>query len=443
MDSGPPALPSYDANPTPPPVAASITPDHAFLARHAQATVDGYSTSWTSATSVDLGPGITVDTVSAKTPVELDVAFDVAADAGLGPRDVTLHDVGEAAEVDPGGLAIDSPVALTFEGTLAQGSIVVAHVSVVDPSVPLDLTTTTNAFGQTIFTNLAPALPAGLSGTVLAATFYDANVEIFIDEPTTGAEDFDLVSGPPGGASDAHFPGPGALPVAARTPIALTSGTAATGNVASEYATGLYVYTPAAATPTILDFTASSDATAGDPAVLLLPASGSWADELRGGATATWVTLTTDPVYAVYFDDSGSTGGYSVAVTATAPASTAAASPGDATMAGAIVAPALPFVLTGGSLTSSTSEDWVAFTTGPADAGKHLHVQSAGDPHTFLDVTIYDDDGMTSLGGNENGGPVDAQAGPLDASHTYYVVFSAGAGFDPAHGSYVGLVRYE
>jgi hypothetical protein len=111
-------------------------------------------------------------------------------------------------------------------------------------------------------------------------------------------------------------------------------------------------------------------------------------------------------------------------------------------MAGAIVAPAFPFVLTGGLLTSTSSEDWIELSTGPGDTGKHLYVQSAGDPQTFLDVTIFDDEGA-SIGGNENGGPVHALTGPLVASRTYYVEFSAGAGFDPAHGIYEGILRLQ
>jgi hypothetical protein len=50
---------------------------------------------------------------------------------------------------------------------------------------------------------------------------------------------------------------------------------------------------------------------------------------------------------------------------------------------------------------------------------------------------------VTSIGGNETGGPVHALSGPLAASAMYYVVFSAGAGFDPAHGGYAGIVRLQ
>ena len=59
-----------------------------------------------------------------------------------------------------------------------------------------------------------PVLSAGLSGIVLSATPFESDIEIFIDEPTVGPQDFDLVSGPPASTSDTHFPRPQGLTVA-------------------------------------------------------------------------------------------------------------------------------------------------------------------------------------------------------------------------------------
>ena len=205
---------------------------------------------------------------------------------------------------DPGGLTLAPPIALTFDGTLAQGSIVVAHVRLVDDSITLDTTSTTDPFGNVTYVDFAPQLSPGISGTVISATTTTADVQLFIDEPTTGALDFDVVSGPPGDAADAHFPFPGGIPVAARSPTPLVDGTPSTGSVGSKYATSLFEYTPPSATPLIVDFAASSSASSATPAVLLLPASGAWSDELTGGPLATWLTTSTDPIYAVYFDQS-------------------------------------------------------------------------------------------------------------------------------------------
>jgi hypothetical protein len=431
-----------DWNPSPPASVVGVTPAHVFLARHSEIRVDGYSTSWTSSTRVDLGPGVSITNLSAPSPNLLAVDFAVDATATPGPRDVTVLDVDGGAVVGQGALSLDPPIALTFEGTLAEGSIVVAHVTVLDPSIPLDTTVATNAFGVPTYTNLTPTLPAGLSATVTGATAFTADVQLFIDATQSGADGFDLVSGPPGNTGDVDFPLPAGVNVAARAPVPLTPGATASGSVDTTYATGLFAYTPPSDALSIVDFSVTSAASGGEPAVLLLPATGRWSDELTGGATATWLTSSTDPIYAVYFDETGLTGAYSVAVAATAPAASAAATADDGTMATAVVATGLPFVLTGGQLASTSSQDWIQVMTGPGDAGKHLQVQSAGDPQTFLDVTIYDDQGE-SIGGNENGGPVHALTGPLSASRTYYVEFSAGPGFDPAHGAYEGILRLQ
>ncbi|HEY6460002.1 MAG TPA: hypothetical protein VIY73_07610, partial [Polyangiaceae bacterium] len=340
-DAGPVPLVLPDGDPTPPPALASVNPSHVFLAREAEIVLGGYSTQWTNDVEVDLGPDVRVTNVSAPTPNVMSVDFIVAPGAAAGPRDVTVVVPDGGTQVAHGALTLDPPVSLSFDGTLAQGSIVVAHVQVVDPSTPLDTTATTDPFGVTTYTNLAPALGAGLSGTVLAATKSEADVQVFIDEPLTGTRAFDLVSGPPGGTSNAHFPSPAGLDVAARSPIALTPGTAVSGTTATKYATGLYSFAPPSASPLILDFAATASAVGAEPAVLLLPPSGTWLDQLTGGALATWATTATDPIFAVFFDESGATGAYTVGLTATTPAATAAATPADQTMAGAVVAPAL------------------------------------------------------------------------------------------------------
>jgi len=431
-----------DANPTPPASVGGVTPSHAFIARHREILVDGYSTSWTAATRVDLGAGVVITNLSAPGPNLLAVDFGVDPTATPGPRDLTIVDADGGATVSRGALELDPPIALTFDGTLAEGSIVVAHLTVLDTTIPLDTTATTDPFGVPTFTHLTPLLTTGLSATVFAATAFTADVQLFIDATTSGADGFDLVSGPPGNTSNAHFPLPGGVNVAARAGIPLAAGAVVHGSVDTKYATGLFVYTPSSPALSIVDFTATAAASGGDPAVLLLPATGRWGDLLTGGSAATWLTSSSDPMYAVYFDQTGVTGDYAVSLTVTAPAASAAATASDATMAGAVVAAGLPFVLTGAQLNSTSSEDWIQLTTGPGDNGKHLQVQSAGDPLTFLDVTIYDDQG-DSIGGNENGGPVHALTGPLLASRTYYVAFSAGAGFDPAHGAYEGILRLQ
>src|SRR5262249_32633481 len=78
-DAGAVAMP--DADPRPPPVVGSVAPAKAFLARHREVLIGGWSTQWTSAARVDLGPGITVTNLSVPTPklVVVDFGVDLGA----------------------------------------------------------------------------------------------------------------------------------------------------------------------------------------------------------------------------------------------------------------------------------------------------------------------------------------------------------------------------
>jgi hypothetical protein len=266
-----------------------VTPSTAYLSRHREIRIDGYAVDWTPATRVDLGPDVVLSNLSAPLPSVLVADFGVAATAALGPRDVLVVDGDAGALVASKALSIVPPATLTLRGgAVAQGSIALMHLHVDDPSVPLDTTVTKDPFGNVTYTNLAPSLAAGLSAVVTKATELDADLELFVDVSATGTSDFDLGSGGADAGAVERFPIPGALDVAARTPLALTAGAPITGTVASPYATTLAIYAPTSSTPTIVDFQATSTGAGADPAVLLLPTSGAWSGQLLGGATATW-----------------------------------------------------------------------------------------------------------------------------------------------------------
>ena len=241
--------------------------------------------------------------------------------------------------------------------------------------------------------------------------------------------------------------------VTAQTATALGA-SPASGSVKTAYASTLYSYTPGASL-SIVDITASSSAAGANAGFALLPKSGHFADGIgffQAAANATpspsvsttLVPSSADIYYAIYWDNSGTTGAYTLGATATAPAATHATVATDGTKPGAVAATALPFVLTGGVLTTATSTDWVKVTTGASDGGKMLHVQTAGDTLTDVAVNIVQVDGTTSIGGGETGGPVDTTSTALTASTTYYVIFSAGTfAFDPLHGGYDGIIRLQ
>jgi hypothetical protein len=222
--------------------------------------------------------------------------------------------------------------------------------------------------------------------------------------------------------------------------------------VKAAYDSTLYSYTPGASL-SIVDILATSNVAGANAGFALLPKSGHFADlvgfyQAASGdgtnATTTLLTSSTDAYYAIYWDNSGAVGAYTLGATGTAPAATLATTATDGSKTGALVATALPFVLTGGVLTTATSADWVKVTTGAGDAGKLIHVQTAGDPLTDVAVNIVQSDGTTSIGGDDEGGPIDTTSTAVTASTTYYVIFSAGQiDFDPSDGGYEGIIRLE
>ena len=425
---------------------SNVQPSGAFLARQAHVTVSGYATSWTDATSLDFGAGITVANVHAASPTALVADITVDPAAALGARDVVVTD-GASKETYKEAFTVAAPAGVTFEGSFAQGAIAIANVALADVSTPFDTTAEQDPLsGELTYTNLAVTTPAGVTAEIESASGNSVQILFLIDlDADTKAADFDLVSGAAGDPTDAHFPVPGGLTVKARTAVALT-GQPATGSIATAYDSALYSFTPGGSLA-IVDFAATSSVSGANAGFALLPKSGHFADLVGffqaasgDGTTATTTLLPTsaDPYYAVYWDNSGTTGAYSMGATSTTPAATAAGTAADGDKAGAVAATALPFVLTGGDL-STNAENWVKVTLAANDS---VRVTTTGDAYMDAAVTLYESDGATAVGDTQDtGGPLDYTFGPVTTAGTYYVVFSQGFFFDPTDAAYDGIIR--
>jgi hypothetical protein len=177
-----------------------------------------------------------------------------------------------------------------------------------------------------------------------------------------------------------------------------------------------------------------------------------WADFVYGGgaasgapATFSYVSTQATPFYAITWDNTGATGPFTVAgVVSTPTASTAAATANDATTGTAIVATALPFVLTAGDVSNSNGAgDWVKvkMPTGTTS----LRVQTVGDSGTDAAVAVTTN-GTTAAGTTtdetDTGAYVDATFTGLTAGATYYVTFTQGSA-NPfaATTDYIGILR--
>lgn len=432
---------------TPPNASVSgVTPPHAFLARSEEVTLSGYGTSWSASTTVDFGAGIKVDKLTVASPTALVAAITIDKAAATGTRDVTVKD-GTNSETYKGAFDVESPLAITYQGTLAQGSTVVAVIDNLDTSTPLD-TTSDPLTGA--FTNLALTVPAGVTqGQILSATPFAMQVQLFIDVPTAaGMVDLDLTSGPASDPTDVDFPAPKSMAIAARTPNMLTANMPATaGSTAAKYDTSLYEYVPAASALTIVDFTVGTTSSTATPAFVILDSTGKWANQLAYGqspsassASFSSLSAATSPMYGITFDGSGSTGPFSVGVATVAPALSKPTVAGDGTKATAIAAGAnMPFVLTGADLAvNGTSGDWVQVTVA---ANKTLHVQTVGDYLTDVAVSVWQSNGTTQVGATYDGGGQADTTFAITTAGTYYVSFTPGQYYAAPDTKYQAILR--
>jgi hypothetical protein len=418
------------------PSVSSIVPSRVFLARSTQVTLSGYATHWSTATKVDFGPGITVEELVAASPTALVAEVATTRATPLGVRDVIVDD-GSSRERYAGAFTVASPVAATFEGTMAQGALGRMTLRVLDTSTPLDLTSNRDLAGDITYPNLALTLPSGV-GNLGVSDISDFEVtfglSVDVDAPVASG-DVDLLSGPAGATTE--FPLPSTVRVTARTAAPLASGVAATGQTTSAYDSVLYAFTPSAMA--ILDFSVLSPVLTLDPAVALLPSSGHFADLLGFGYAQTVIAPAGVPVYAVYWENTGGTGPYSVTANSTDVAASAAATSADQTSQGAIGVSALPFVLTDGDH-ARNSFDWVKLIVfGPTA----LRVQTAGDLDTDTRVTAFQSDAMTVVGSPLDTGSAADGTIPLQVAGTYYVEFSQGEAYAPPHTKYTAIIRVD
>jgi hypothetical protein len=418
------------------PSVSGIVPSRVFLARTTQVTLSGYATHWSGATKVDFGPGITVTDLVAASPTALVAQVETTRATPLGVRDVVVQD-GSSREQYTGAFEVASPVKPSFQGTMAQGALARMTLQVLDTSTPLDLTSIRNIDGTITFPNLALTLPAGVGNLgVSEASDFDVTFALSIDvDAATAGGDVELVSGPAGATTE--FPLPSGVTVTTRTAAPLASGVAATGQITSAYDSALYAFTPSKMS--IVDFTVDSPVLTLDPAVALLPSSGHFADLLGFGYLQTAVAAAGSPLYAVYWENTGGTGPYSVKPISTEVAATAAATPADQTSQGAIAVSGLPFVLTGGDL-ARNAFDWVKVTV---FAPTTLRVQTMGDLGTDTRVTAYQSDALTVACP-----PIDTGYGadgtlPLSVAGAYYVEFSQGQDFAAPHTKYTAIIRLD
>jgi hypothetical protein len=433
-DGGVPGSPSISA----------IVPTSAFLGGSATVTISGNATSWSNQAKPDFGNGVTVNSVTVASPTALVAEIDVAFDADLGVRNVTVTD-GTDSLTYKGVFHVDAPTKLDTQGTVAQGSIVLAKIRNLDVSRPYDTTQSGDGlFTPITYPNITLSTDSSLAAQVNGVQAYAIDALVLIDaDVAVGPAKLDVLSGPVGARTS--FPNPAALDVQARTPEALSAGQDKTINVAQPYDSALLTFTPSPGLQ-IVEVAASTTNADASPQVSMLGTSGHFGDSQGFGPSVAIATDATSQLYVIYWDNTG-TSGYAATVVATETSATGGSEgePND-TSASAQAVSQLPFVVQGASLSSGTDQDWFAVTVPASAAGKKLHVRTFGDdPLTDTVVEVFDTDGTTSLGGpsDDAGYNENWYSDALSGAGTYYVEISASPFFSSSHSQYDAYIKLE
>lgn len=430
------------------PTASGVFPAEGFTGRALRVEISGDATAWKDGATVDFGAGVTVNSVDVASPTDLFAEITVDPMAAAGKNDVTVTSGGKKLTLTKA-FELVSPLAITYQGDVAQYGVPNFTINNLDFESPFDITTDP-ATGA--FTNIAIMSPAGSEFIISSATQYQISGQVFIDaNGMTGP--VSIVSGPSGGANNVTSAGQ-TLTVVPRTPTAF-SGTA-TANFSDVGSSAVYGVT--ASGNSILHYTLTASDPNAQPASAILGPGGTWRSDFLGAGH----TLLSGGAASIVVVNLGGMG-YSYTLTGAVEALTTAAEGTDATngtSVGALVASSLPFEQTGGKMNNGTDQDWIKFTVDAAHANKSAHVVTdQGDPNTdtALEVTNCQTGGtkVTYTGGRNDGtlcgffgcGPGDnlgenVVSDPLPAG-TYCVTVVAGPLWSLTNESYTAVLWLE
>ncbi|MGE0325699.1 MAG: hypothetical protein AB7K71_15240 [Polyangiaceae bacterium] len=413
---------------------SGVFPGFALLGASTEVTLSGFATNWDDTTTVSFGDGVTVSSVRVASPTALIATVEVGNTAAMGLRDVTVT-TGDEALTYAQGFNLGSPIAVVTQGTVAQGSIVLATIKNMDYSRPFDDTTTGDGFLTPLeYTNLAVTAPTGVIANVTSVSPFSAEVTLLIDgDAASGANALEVLSGPAG--SEESFPNPEALNIEARTPTAVTVGGSTDVTIADAFASQ-YVSVDVPAGLQIVNV--ASTAGAGDPQIAMLGASQSFQDLLGFGPVFLGVSdaSAATTFNGVVWDNTGESG-YTASISADLIAATGIAEGASNGDKGSATAFTLPGVVQGASLTDDLDADWFAVTVAAGDVGKSFYVATvAGDPATDTIVTIYDPSDTVFAEGDDAGYHESFVSPAITTAGTYYIAVEAssyGLGSDKAY----------
>lgn len=408
---------------------SGVIPGELFAGRSGDVLIIGDGTSWEGGVSVSLGEGVTVDEVTVASPTALMVKATVDPTAEPGARDVTVGDLAFAA-----GFEVAPPVAIkAVMGETAQGSIAIVRVQNLDFANPFDTTTTGDGFFTPLeYVNIQASAGNGSAAQISSVEPFAMEFLLLTDVTAeAGPVDLEVLSGP--ADSQQSFRYPAAFEIVARDAEALPSGESVTASIDEPFQSHLYAAT--AEELSVLDFSTFAESPDAGPAFAVLPASGSFAELISYGSSATFVG--SDTYYLVYWDGSGASG-YSYRVNADIQTAlmTAEKEPNN-TIAASQKPASMPAIVDGAKL-SVTDTDWIRVRIPAGSDNKVIRVFTYGsDQLTDTVIEVYASNGTTRLAASEDlDFHEDLATDPMGPGTYYVKIFGSPGYFDPAHDTY-------
>jgi hypothetical protein len=427
-----------------------VFPSSGFIGRHVRVEVSADNASFVDGSvMVDFGPGVTVEKVTVSSPTAVFADITISDTAPLGLRDVIVHAGGDDLSLKQA-FKLESPLAFTTQGSLAQGSVVAFTARNLDFFAPFDTTCGASFFGICLeYTGLSATVPNGVTAMISAVDPYTVSGTMYVD--------LDAESGPISFSSgltaettvisavgaDTEF--------APRSPVALTANTPTTTTVAAAFDSHLYEFTTSASS--VARFSASPGEPDATPTIYILPESGRFMEAIAVATAPNALSGTAGKVFAIYADGSGLSG-YSYAMRVS-PLTLMSMPEADTAGANDLSANAqnagtnTNIMVTNGSLSSSTDVDWVRFTVPAGSSTKKVHVMTAGtDPMTDTVVEVYKEAEATDkiLGTSDDAGyheDLVTKAIGTTTSTVIFVKIFASDYFQPSHSQYVAAIWLE
>ncbi len=406
--------------------ASGVFPASGFAGRDLRVEITGDATNWTGSATVSFGAGVTVSSVTAASPTDLFANISIDPTATPGMQDVTVMANGATFTLKQA-FEITAPMAIIYQGLIAQGGVTTFTIQNFDTSNPFDTTTGQDDAGNTIFPNISIMGPSGTDFEPSAVSDFIMSGVVLIDTDAAAGGAISLASGPAGGTIVTSAVG--SVTVMARTATVLTPGTAATGNVANAYDSALYSFAPGATTPDVEALTLTTANAGASPAVAVLPPNGHFAGLISFGPGFDAINTTTPGLdeYLVYWDNTG-TSGYSYTIEeddTVLTHSTALTATEDAVATAATLT--LPAVATAGSVNTATGSQFMKFTVAAGSVGKTIRVITTGgaSPEVVVYASAADATTGNTAAFDDCAGATDCTTPAITTAGTYYLEVDA------------------